>query len=257
MRAWGFRAAYTPTLEGDDELLAGYARAAEDAGLVIAEVGIWRNVIAPDAAARRESIADAERLLDVADKLHARCAVTFAGTLGEGRYGVGEGNFAPETYTLIVDTVRAIIDAVRPTRTRLALECMPTTFPDSGEGYAQLLRDVDRERFGVHFDPVNLIVSPRAYAEHRAMIRGFVDLLGPHILSCHAKDVVLGPEPVAHLDEALPGRGGLDYGVLLTALDRLDDLPVMTEHLESEAEYREAADHLRAEAARVGVRLEP
>ena len=59
---------------------------------------------------------------------------------------------------------------------------MPTTFPDSAEGYAALLRDVDRERFGVHFDPVNLIVSPRAYAEHRALIRGFVELLGPHIL---------------------------------------------------------------------------
>jgi sugar phosphate isomerase/epimerase len=254
--ALGYGAAYAPVQLGDDATARALADAAASAGIVIAEVGIWRNLIAPDEGERKRCIAEAEQMLDFADRLGARCAVTFAGTLGEGAYGPGDGNFAPDTYALIVDTVKSLIDAVQPQRTRFALECMPTTFPDSPDGYAQLLRDVDRSAFGVHFDPVNLIYSLRLYDEHRAMITRFVEILGDDLVSCHAKDVRFGPDPISHLYETIPGEGGLDYGHLLTTIASLPgDMPLMLEHLDGQAEYARAAGYVRKEAKAAGVEL--
>ena len=252
----GYRAAYAPVVEGDADI-AEFARAASQADIVIAEVGIWRNLIATDELERRANVAEATRLLAVADRIGARCGVTFAGTRGEGAAGPGEGNFSRDVHALIVDTARQIIDDVRPTRTKLALECMPTTFPDSVDSYEELIRDIDRSGFGVHFDPVNLIVSPRTYAEHRELIRDFVDRLGSRIVSCHAKDIELSAETVSHLSEVAPGEGGLDYAVLLRELSRLaDDTPLMLEHLAGPDLYRKAAGFVRGEAARAGVALE-
>ena len=51
-------------------------------------------------------------------------------------------------------------------------------------------------------------------------------------------------------------EGLMDYGAVLRALDELeDDVPLMLEHLASEAEYDQAAGHVRRMAAEAGVRL--
>ncbi len=57
-----------------------------------------------------------------------------------------------------------------------------------------------------------------------------------------------------HIDEAIPGEGLFDYEALLSACDALDpDLPVMCEHLETEAEYLKASGFLQEKAARMGI----
>jgi sugar phosphate isomerase/epimerase len=133
---------------------------------------------------------------------------------------------------------------------------MPWVHPDSAESYRDLVAAIDRDRFGVHLDPVNLINGPRRYFDTGAVIRNCVDLLGPHIRSCHAKDISLSGRLTVHLDEARPGTGGLDYRAFLRAIDRLDpDMPLMLEHLESEAEYRLAAGHIRSVAASLGLSI--
>jgi sugar phosphate isomerase/epimerase len=248
VRELGYEAAYSPVDDPDDPRAGAFAEAAEDADLVIAELGIWRNLIVPVESERLANIRRAAELLDLADRLGARCAVTYAGTLGDGSYGTCDANFDDETFTLVVDTVRTIIDAVRPTRTSFALECMPSIVPDSPESYAELITAVDRPEFRVHFDPVNLLVSPRVHAGQRSLMRRFVDLLGDRIVSCHVKDVVLAQEPVSHLSETVPGEGSLDYRTFFTELARVPgDVPVMLEHLEDEAAYGRAAAFLRRE----------
>ena len=49
-------------------------------------------------------------------------------------------NLSRETFALIVDTVREIIDAVEPRRTFYTLEPMPWSLPDSPDSYLELLR---------------------------------------------------------------------------------------------------------------------
>jgi sugar phosphate isomerase/epimerase len=80
--------------------------------------------------------------------------------------------------------------------------------------------------------------------------------LGPKIVSCHFKDVVLQKELTVRLVECRAGTGGLDYPALLSALQGLDaDLPVLMEHLTKAEEYDAAAQFIRsrAEALKIGL----
>ena len=47
--------------------------------------------------------------------------------------------------------------------------------------------------------------------------------LGPHIRSCHAKDITLREDNyIPQLDELRPGLGSLDYSVYLRELSKLE-----------------------------------
>lgn len=256
-RARGYRAANCPVqADADDATVAAYARAAREADIVIAEVGAWSNPIHPDEAMRRQAIAYCQQQLALADRIGARCCVNIAGSRGDQWDGPAPDNLSAETFDLIVETVRAIIDAVRPTRTHYALETMPWVYPDSAESYERLIVAIDRPAFGVHLDPVNLICSPQRYYRTGDLIRDCFARLGRWVLSCHAKDIRLSGKLTVHLDEVRPGLGALDYGAYLRELDRLPaDTPLMLEHLPSDEEYRLAADHIRGVARTLGITL--
>ncbi|MHC4915763.1 MAG: sugar phosphate isomerase/epimerase family protein [Planctomycetota bacterium] len=252
-----YRAAFCPLKPGaaSDEI-AGFRRAAEEAGIVIAEVGAWSNPLAQDETERAAALEKCKGALELAEKIGARCCVNVSGSRGERWAGPSGKNFTDETVDMIVDCVREIIDAVKPGRTFYTLETMPWMYPDSVESYERLVAAIDRERFGVHFDPVNLVASPQIYARTGELIREFVARLGPRIRSCHAKDILLGQKLTVHLDEVRPGLGGLDYRVFLTELAKLEpDLPLMLEHLGGEEEYDLAATHIRGVASEAGVEL--
>ena len=230
--------------------------AAAEADLAIAEVGAWSNPLSPDDATRKAAVEKCQACLAYADELGARCCVNIAGSRGESWDGPHADDLTEDTFALVVDTVRGIIDAVNPMRTYYTLETMPWMYPNSADAYQRLIKAIDRDRFAVHFDPVNLVCSPERYFHNGALIRDFVDKLGPHIRSCHGKDVILHEKFLTHLDEVRPGLGTLDYGTFLTALDALDaDIPVMLEHLSTPDEYGQAADYVRSVADHEGVAL--
>jgi sugar phosphate isomerase/epimerase len=223
---------------------------------VIAEVGAWSNPLSPDEATRKAARLKCEQQLALADEIGARCCVNITGSRGERWDGPHPDNLTPETFDAIVETTRAIIDAVKPVRTTYALETMPWMYPDSPQSYLDLLRAIDRSRCAAHLDPVNLVCSPRRFFANAALLRECFRLLGPHIVSCHAKDIVLRDALTTHLDEVCPGRGGLDYAVYLEELGRLDpDTPLMLEHMHSEADYEAGGAYIRSVAEQVGVRL--
>ena len=253
----GYRAAYCPVEPGTDEAeVRAYVDAAAAADVVIAEVGAWSNPMSRDGEERRRALGTCRERLALADRVGARCCVNISGSMGAIWDGPDPGNLTEETFDAVVETVRAIIDAVKPSRTYYTLETMPWMYPDSVESYERLIRAIDRERFAVHFDPVNLVCSPQRYHATGALISDFVTRLGPRIRSCHAKDVILDSKLTVHLDETRPGVGGLDYPAYLRALGRLDpDVPLMMEHLPLAEEYDLAARHIRSVAANEGVAL--
>lgn len=257
LRRHGYLAAYCPLgADGSDTLVAAYAKAAAEAGIVIAEVGAWSNPMSMDESTRRKAIAHCQAQLELADRIGARCCVNISGSRGEVWDGPHPDNLTEATFDLVVETTREIIDAVRPTRTYYALETMPWMFPDSPESYLRLLQAVDRDRLAVHLDPVNLICSPQLYYGNGALIGRCFDLLGPHIKSCHAKDITLATRMTVHLDEIRPGLGGLDYDRFLRKLSRLPvDTPLMLEHLATEEEYALAAAHIRSATRKIGITL--
>jgi len=257
LKARGYRAANCPVdKDADEATVNAYVKAASQADIVIAEVGAWSNPISPDDGIRQAAITKCQEQLALADRIGALCCVNITGSRGEVWDGPHPDNLTPETFALIVETTREIIDAVKPKRTFYTLETMPWMYPDSADSYLALLQAIDRPQCAAHLDPVNLVCSPQRYFGNGALIRECFDKLGPYIKGCHAKDIILRDTLTTHLDEACPGDGGLDYAVLLQEMDKLDpDVPLMLEHMQREEDYAAGARHIRAVAEQVGVTL--
>ncbi|MBN2138703.1 MAG: sugar phosphate isomerase/epimerase [Sedimentisphaerales bacterium] len=254
VRKLGYGAAYCPVgPDASDELLKAYETAAKKADIVIAEVGAWSNPISPDDNTRRQALQKCRSHLSLADRIGAKCCVNITGSRGQQWDGPSPKNLTEETFDMIVETTRAIIDDVKPIRTYFTLETMPWAYPDSPDSYLRLLKTIDRKQFAVHLDPVNLICSPQRYFGNAALIRECFDKLGPHIKSCHAKDIILSKKLTTHLDEIRPGLGGLDYAVFLQELNKLSDVTLMLEHLSGEENYKLAADYIRTVAGKEGI----
>jgi sugar phosphate isomerase/epimerase len=252
----GYRAAYCPVgAEDSDDTLKAYAEAAKKADIVIAEVGAWSNPISPDETQRKDALKKCRDQLALAERIGANCCVNVSGSRNPKQWaGPHKDNLTRETFEMIVETTRAIIDTVKPTRTVFALEAMPWSYPDSADSYQKLIQAIDRKAFGVHLDPVNLVVSPQVYYRTGPMIRDCFKVLGPHIKSCHAKDILLKDDiTTPHLDEVRPGLGGLDYTAFLTELAKLAEIPLMLEHLPNQDEYKRAADHIRSVGQKAGL----
>jgi sugar phosphate isomerase/epimerase len=251
----GYRAAYCPIGPKESEdVVKAYAEAAKKADIIIAEVGAWSNPLSPDEKTRKAALAKCRERLVLAERIGANCCVNVSGSRSRKHwYGPHPDNLTKETFDMIVETTRAIIDDVKPTRTYFTLETMPWLYPDSTGSYVRLVKDIDRKCFAVHYDPVNLISSPQRYFNNAKLIRQFFKMLGPQIKSCHAKDILLQPKVTTHLDEVRPGLGYLDYGVLLTELSKFPDTPLMIEHLKGAEEYARAANHIRSVAKKLSL----
>jgi len=243
-----YRAAYCPVSQsaGSTEINA-YREAARKADIVIAEVGAWSNPIDPDKKKSESAIDKCIKSLQLADEIGASCCVNISGSRNPEKWaGPHKDNLTPNTFDLIVETTRKIIDAVKPSNTFYALETMPWAYPDSVVSYEKLLKAIDRKQFGVHFDPVNLVVSPQVYYKNGEMISEAFKKLGKYIKSCHAKDILLlDDELTPHLPEVRAGLGNLNYAVFLKELSVLKNIPLMLEHLNTEEEYDQAAQHIR------------
>jgi sugar phosphate isomerase/epimerase len=124
--ARGYRAAYCPIEpSADDATVRAYAREAERADIVMAEVGAWSNPLSADAKTRAEAREKCASALELAERIGARCAVNIAGSRGAKWDGPDARDLTEETFGMIVETTRAIIDAVRPARAFYTLEPMP------------------------------------------------------------------------------------------------------------------------------------
>ncbi|WP_416147207.1 sugar phosphate isomerase/epimerase family protein [Salipaludibacillus sp. HK11] len=239
-----------------DDTVASYKQAADDNNIIVAEVGAWSNPISPDNKVRAKALEHCKSQLDLAERMGAACCVNIAGGRGSQWDGPHEENFSSETFNMIVDSVREIHDAIKPKWTTYALEMMPWIFPDSAETYQALIKAIDRKGFSVHFDPVNMINSPRDYYRNSEIIGDFVKKLGPWINNVHAKDIKLHGNLTVHLDEVIPGQGALNYRRLLTELNMLNkDISIIIEHLGTEAEYNQARKYIRHTSAACGINL--
>jgi sugar phosphate isomerase/epimerase len=256
LRKLGYSAAYCPVrVKASDAEVRAYEDAAKKAGIIIAEAGAWSNPISPKEPERKAALEKCRQQLELADRIGARCCVNISGSRGELWDGPSPKNFTQETFDMIVETTRSIIDAVKPTRTFFALETMPWAYPDSPDSYLRLLKAIDRQQFAVHLDPVNLVCSPQRYYGNGALIRECFQKLGPYIKSCHAKDILLQEKLTTHLDEVRAGTGGLDYVTFLRELSRLPGVPLMLEHLSKAEDYDKAAAYIRSVAQTEGLRF--
>lgn len=226
---------------GADTFMA-YKQAADAAGLVIAEVGVWRNTLAKDADERKQWIRYAIHQLEMAEQIGARCCVNVVGTPYGPRWDGGyRDNFSKELWQQAVAMIRQIIDAVKPRTTKFSIESMPWMIPSSPEEYVRLIEDVDRDEFAAHLDVVNMVTSPKRYFYNDEFLEKCFTSLHGQIVSCHLKDVHLKQEYTFQLQECAPGEGELDLKryINLANAERAD-MPMIIEHLDTDEEYTQS-----------------
>ena len=254
--AFGYTASNAPydISISDADYLRDYREAFAAEDVTIAEVGVWKNIIAPEDDVRAANFAYACERLAVADELGATCCINWMGSVKPGeRRGPHPDNLSSIGFDRTVESIRKLIDAVKPKRTKYTLEIMQFLLPDSADAYLELIRAVDRPQFAVHLDPVNCILTPRMYFANGSVIKHCFDILGPWIVSCHAKDIVMGDGFGLRLDEAIPGKGILDYPTFLTEIAKLPgDIPLMMEHLK-DCEYAQGRDFIYDVGRKSGV----
>jgi sugar phosphate isomerase/epimerase len=251
-RRLGYSAAYCPAIAAPPEKIREAFQAEH---VVIAEVGAWKNMLDPDAAARQANLQYVIERLALADAVGARCCVDIAGSYNPKYwYGMNSKNLSREFFDATVENCRRAIDTVQPTRTSFSIEMMPWSLPDGPDSYLELIRAVDRRRFGVHLDVCNVVNSPARFYNNTAVIEECFRKLGKWILSCHAKDLAWVPEYNVHFAEVVPGRGEIDYRAYLRELAKLPvETPLMLEHLKNAAEYDEGRAYIQKIAAESGV----
>jgi sugar phosphate isomerase/epimerase len=256
LKALNYKAAYCPVKPGVSSVeIKSYKEAAKNANIIIAEVGAWSNPIDPNPEKAKAALEKNISCLQLADEIGANCCVNISGSRNPEKWaGPHKDNLTEETFDLIVETTRKIIDAVKPKNTFYTLETMPWAYPDSVDSYEKLHKAINRKQFGVHFDPVNLVISPQVYYKNGEIIKDAFRKLGPYMRSCHAKDILLLDDKLTpHLPEVRAGLGNLNYPVFLKELTKLKNVPLMMEHLQSAEEYAKAANYIRNIGNEIGI----
>ena len=250
----GYGAAYWPLAnDAPNALVDDYIGEAKAHHLVIAEVGVWNNLMDPDPERRARNFDFAVRQLQLAEHVGARCCVNISGSVSAVWDGPDPKNLTEETFQKVVEVTQRLIDAAKPVHTAYALEPMPWMYPTDLESTLRLIKAVNRKNFGVHVDMCNMMNSYEKLVNNAALIRAYFEGAGPHIRSVHAKDSVLSTKLTLHIDEAIPGEGVIDYGELLRQCAKLHDMCILAEHLSTEAQFDRATDYIKRKAAEEGL----
>lgn len=255
-RRLGYSAAYCPNAKATDrDRVRAIQKAFASQNVVISEVGAWKNMLDPDAGKRQANLEYVIERCELAEAVGARCCVDIAGSYNPTVwYGPDPKNFSKQFFDATVENCRRIIDTVKPKRTKFTIEMMGWNLPDGPDAYLDLIKAIDRRAFGVHLDICNGINCPKRFYQNAAYIRDCFQKLGPHIMSCHAKDLKWIVELNVHFLEVVPGRGEIDYKAYLQGLAALPtEVPLMLEHLKTPEEYDEGKRYIQRVAASMGL----
>ena len=258
----GYTAAFCPAGNpGDTARVNAIRDAFAKAGVLIAEVGAWRNMMTPDPAARKANVEYVARHLAFADELGVKCCVDIAGSFdGNTLSGPHPKNLSKEFFEGTVENCRKAVDTAKPKRAKFAIEMKAWDLPDGPDSYLELIRAVDRAAFGVHIDICNVINTPARYYNNTAFIHETFQKLGRWVLSCHSKDLKWVVQVNINFTEVPPGQGGIpgqensgiDYHAYLSEIGKLG-VPLMMEHFVTNEEFLSGARYIRKVAEELGI----
>lgn len=253
----GYGAAYWPLpLDVGEKKEKEFLEAAKAYHLVISEIGAWNNLLERNLEKREQNIQYTIQALRLADRVGAKCCINITGSWADTWDGPDPENLTEKTFDEVVKIIQRIIDTAMPERTFYTVEPMPWLYPNSIESMELLLEAVNRKQFAVHADMCNLINSFDKVYHTGEYTMEFFKKFGKKIKAVHAKDINVGKTLTLQIHETIPGEGIFDLDTLLLECEQIDpDLPIMTEHLNSEEEYRKASGDLLARAKRLGITL--
>ncbi len=252
MRELGCKSVVFPlNCSAPDELVDEYVSEAKKNDLVIAEVGVWRNAISLDDNERESSLKYSIEQLKLADRIGANCCVNITGSTGKRWDGAYKENFSKETWDRSVEMIQRVIDEAAPVNTYFSIEPMPWMVPSSPEEYLKLIEDVNRDKFGVHMDIINMINRPERYFFCEDFLDHTFELLGDKIKSCHLKDVQLLEDFTFQLRECACGEGSFNLEHYAKLAHKVNpDMPMILEHLAGDEDYVASMEYVKKRLAK-------
>jgi sugar phosphate isomerase/epimerase len=205
------------------------AQALEQAGIAIAGIAAYRNLIDPDERARRENIEYLARCLELAPRIGTSVVATEAGTRStEGPYRWHPDNRLPASVQLFHDAVGELVEEAESHCSILALEGSVRHVLPTHAALAGVLDRFPSRSLQVVLDPYNYLARAMLPTAER-VTRDFLDRFEHRFVLAHLKDV---SDDGAEAETPEFGTGVFPQHVYVEFLaERRPDLPLVLEHL--------------------------
>ena len=217
--------------------------------------GYWQNMITPDAAVRRRAVRTIQRALQLAGWMGARGVDTGPGSMNPaGLWYPHPANFTASAQDRLIDTLRECAKAAEDAGVFLSVECHQLVTLRTQKIAREVLDAVGSPWVRCDYDSANWIDLSTLY-DTGAAISAHFDLLGGHIVSCHAKDIWAENKLALHSRDGCPGKGQMDFATLFRCMEALSaDYPVIAEG-NSSRELPAVGQLFHATAQALGIRV--
>jgi sugar phosphate isomerase/epimerase len=192
--------------------------------------GFWQNLVTPDENKRRESVQTLQAALRLAGWMGARGIDTGPGSMSpDGVWFPHPDNWTATSRKQLVKSLKECVKAAEDAGVFLSLEGHQLVVLESAEVTRDILDEVNSPWVRSDYDSANWITRETVYNTGAAVSHHF-DVLGRHIVSCHAKDINIENRLALHLQDGCPGKGLMDFRTLFRRMEALSpDYPVIAE----------------------------
>jgi|SRR5579859_1689437 len=260
VRSAGYRGVsifFQKPLEADPAAVDRLKRVLDDADLEAAQANGWYEVLVhPDDHLRAEGVAGLQALTRIGRQLDAKTVYVRPGSLSPtGAWYPHPGNYAPEVFERLVDSLRQAAQAAAAEGMVLALEGHVLSLLDTPQRMRDVLEAVNSPALQFNTDPVNFIGTVKDAFNPSRVLNELASLLGKYTAAAHLKDMAVQDHLVLRIDEVVIGQGTMDYGLLLRQMEQINpDMYGIIEHLPDEKIPLARAGLMRA-AAQAGIAL--
>lgn len=192
--------------------------------------GFWQNMVTPDETQRKEAVRTVQAALRLAGWMGARGIDTGPGSMNpDGPWFPHPDNWTETSRRQLVKTLNECKQAAEDAGVFLSLESHQLVTLKTPEITKEILDEVNSPWVRCDYDSANWITLETVYDTTGALNHHF-DLLGKHMVSCHAKDIWIENRLTLHLQDGCPGKGLMDFKTLFRRMEALDpDYPVISE----------------------------
>ena len=202
-----------------------------DEGVRLYQVtGYWQNMITSDETRRAEAVRTIQAALRFAGWLGARGIDTGPGSMNpDGPWFPHPDNHTATARRQLVRTLKECAKAAADAQVFLSLESHQLVTLKTPEITRSVLDEVGSPWVTADYDSANWITLETIFDTGAALDHHF-DVLGPHISSCHAKDIWIENRLTLHLQDGCPGKGHMNFHTLFRRMQALSpEFPVIAE----------------------------
>lgn len=217
--------------------------------------GYWQNMVTPDESRRKEAVRTVQAALRLAGWMGARGIDTGPGSMNPaGPWFPHPDNWTLSAQRQLVKTLNECKAAAEDAGVYLSLESHQLVTLKTPEITLEVLDEVNSPWVRCDYDSANWITLETVFDTASALNHHF-DLLGKHIISCHAKDIWIENKLALHLQDGCPGKGLMDFKTLFRRIEALNpDYPVIAEGNRTD-ELPAVSELFHRTAAELGIRV--